>query len=89
MFLAAVANHRYGSHSRSYFDGKIGIWPFVETIAAKRNSVNRPKGTTVTSFINVDRNVYRNFIREKLYPAIRDKFPSGYGRIVQVQQDNA
>ena len=76
IFLAAVAHPRYDSHSRSYFDGNIGIWPFVETRAAKRTSVNRPKGTPVTSLLNVDRNVYRNFIAEKLYPAIRDKFPS-------------
>ena len=31
MFLAAVGRSRPG------FDGKIGIWPFVEKVAAQRN----------------------------------------------------
>ncbi|TBU01191.1 hypothetical protein CWI36_1413p0010, partial [Hamiltosporidium magnivora] len=29
MFMAAVARPRYDAHRKLYFDGKIGIWPFV------------------------------------------------------------
>ena len=31
-----------------WFDGKIGIWPFIEKVAAKKNSRNRHKGTLET-----------------------------------------
>ncbi|ETV89236.1 hypothetical protein H257_00592 [Aphanomyces astaci] len=41
MFLAAVARPRFDPHTRRVFDGKIGVWPFVEVVAAKRRSVNR------------------------------------------------
>ena len=49
MFLAAVAHPRYDNHKKAYFNGKIGLWPFVEKIAAKRNSKNRPKGAMVST----------------------------------------
>nr|CCA21016.1 AlNc14C109G6336 [Albugo laibachii Nc14] len=36
------------------FDGKIGLWPFVEDYVAKRKSKNRQKGTLVIVDIEVD-----------------------------------
>ena len=40
MFLAAVARPRYNFSKKTYFDGKIGIWPIVERGEAKRTSKN-------------------------------------------------
>ncbi len=45
MFLCVVARPRYDDYRKSYLDGKIGLWPFVERVPAKRNSRNRPAGT--------------------------------------------
>ncbi|ETV88327.1 hypothetical protein H257_01600 [Aphanomyces astaci] len=44
MLLAAVARPRYDSSKKKFFDGKVGVWPFVEVAPAKRTSKNRPKG---------------------------------------------
>ncbi|CAN0469478.1 unnamed protein product [Discosporangium mesarthrocarpum] len=44
MFLAAVARPRMISDG-VWFDGKIGIWPIADTVAAMRSCKNRKKGT--------------------------------------------
>ncbi len=44
MFLCAVACPRYDCGRKQWFNGKIGMWPLVEQVAAVRNSQNRPAG---------------------------------------------
>jgi hypothetical protein len=89
MFLAAVARPRKDPLTGEWtFSGKIGIWPFVKKIAAKRASRNRPRGTIETKPITVDREVYLEFLRVNLLPAISTEFPNLEQRII-VQQDNA
>lgn len=86
MFLCAVAKPRGG------WDGKLGIWPFVIKEAAERSSVNRPRGTLVTKSINVTRDIYRDFIINKVLPAIRDGWLGTNwerDRPLFLQQDNA
>ena len=56
MFLTTVAHPRYGKHYKSYFNGKICIWPFVESTVAKRSSVNQ------ATAVNLDKDVYRRNI---------------------------
>ncbi|CAM9335293.1 unnamed protein product [Discosporangium mesarthrocarpum] len=46
MFLPAVARPRKMSNG-VWFDGKIGIWPIVDTRVAQRTSKHRPKGSKV------------------------------------------
>ena len=91
MFLAAFARPRViNEQTGEMWDGKIGIWPFVTTVIAKRSSVNRAAGTPETKSINVDRVVSRKFYKEKLAPAILAK--SAYftdGATIYQQQDNA
>jgi len=43
MFMAAVARPRYDHAKKQYFDGKIGLWPFIYKEPAKRTSKNRTK----------------------------------------------
>ncbi|KAF0682515.1 Aste57867_25371 [Aphanomyces stellatus] len=62
MFLAAVARPRYDVNRKRIFDGKIGIWPFVEKSPAKRKSKNRAKGTLVTKSVSVDSAVYTDMV---------------------------
>ncbi|ETV78410.1 hypothetical protein H257_07959 [Aphanomyces astaci] len=70
MFFAAVAWPRYDHTRKTFFDGKIGVWPFVEVVAAKQTSRNRPKGAPVTMPQNVNSDVYKSFVLDKVVPAI-------------------
>ncbi|KAF0682381.1 Aste57867_25469 [Aphanomyces stellatus] len=77
MFLAAVARPRHDAHRNRHFDGKIGIWAFVELTVALRKSKNRPKGAIVTTPQSVDGVVYNHIIMNKVVPAIQERFPKG------------
>jgi len=91
MFLAAVARPRYDPHRKQYFDGKIGLWPFVLKEPAKRNSKNRPKGTMITKPVeSVNTAVVKKMLVENVLPSIRSKFPRFYKHApIYIQQDNA
>ena len=90
MFLAAVARPRWNHSKNQWFDGKLGIWPFVEEVPAQRDSKNRQKGTLETKCVNVDRNTYKAFLIEKLLPAIVEKWPRNRSNsTIKIQQDNA
>ncbi|KAF0692795.1 Aste57867_16157 [Aphanomyces stellatus] len=81
---------RYDPHTKMYFDGKLGVWPFVEATVAKRTSKNRPKGAVVTSPQTVTAEVYQDVIVNKVIPAIKEKMPSSRRRNqIWIQQDNA
>ncbi|ETV97349.1 hypothetical protein H310_09686 [Aphanomyces invadans] len=90
MFLAAVARPQYDYTKKAYFDGKVGVWPFVVVQPAKRNSKNRAKGTPVVVPQVVDGEVYKKAIMDKVVPAILERFPPRtLARGVVIQQDNA
>jgi hypothetical protein len=89
MFLAATARPRFDDSGRCLFDGKIGIWPIVTRTPALRNSVNRPAGTIVTKPQNVNHQIYRQMLLEKVIPAIKNRFPHNRNRSVVIQQDGA
>ncbi|KAH9137158.1 hypothetical protein AeRB84_017962 [Aphanomyces euteiches] len=90
MFLAAIARPRYDHHRRTFFDGKLGIWPFVECTLAKRTSKNRPKGTPVLSPQSVTAEAYREMMLQKVFPAINARMPSvDRNQCILIQQDNA
>ena len=57
---------------------------------AQRNSRHRPAGTMEMKPITVTREVYQQFICEKVIPAIRDKWPLCHrSDPIKIQQDNA
>jgi hypothetical protein len=90
MFLCATARPRWDTTRNVYFDGKIGMWPFTKRVGAQRSSRNRPRGTMVTVPINVTAEVYREFILNKVLPAIDEKWPECHrGMTINIQQDNA
>ena len=76
MFLTAVARPRFDSTGKETFSGKIGMWPFVREVPAQRKSDNRPKGTLEIKSINVNREIMREFIIEKVLPAIVAAWPT-------------
>ena len=75
MFLCAVARPRFDRHGNCTFDGKLGIWPFVRKIPAQRSSKRRKKGTLETKCVSVTKEVYLEWMTEKLLPAINAKWP--------------
>ena len=90
MFLCAVARPRWDTTRNALFDGKIGIWPFTVKEEAQRSSRNRPRGSLVTKPLNVTTEVYREFILDKVLPAIEEKWPRCHrGMAIKIQQDNA
>lgn len=91
MFLAANARPRYDADGNCTFDGKIGMWPFVEQRAAINNSKNRKAGTMETHCVSVTKDVYRKFVIDKVLPAIITKWPRDRSMRVQriaLQADN-
>ncbi|KAL6594954.1 hypothetical protein ACP70R_048057 [Stipagrostis hirtigluma subsp. patula] len=44
MFLAAIARPRYDASGNCIFDGKIGVWPFVEKVNQQSEEVGTGKG---------------------------------------------
>jgi hypothetical protein len=90
MFLCAIARPRYDAAGECIFDGKIGMWPFVETRIARRSSPHRPAGTPETKVINCDKETYRRFMIEKVVTAIKLRWPDrGLNRTVVIQHDGA
>lgn len=91
MFMAAVARPRYDHHRKQFFDGKIGLWPFVYNEPAKRNSKNRPKGTLITKPVeSINAAEVRKMLIENVLPAIKAKFPAASkSSPIFIQQDNA
>ena len=87
MFLSAVARPRWDFHTKSMWDGKIGIWPFVESIPAKRGSKNCPAGTMETRTVIATREQLEKMFVENLICAVKERFPH-HGKVV-IQKDNA
>ena len=90
MFLTAVAKPRYNEDGEMTFDGKLGIWPFVVETEAQRTSQNRDRGTIELKPVKVTRPVCRDYLINKVIPAIQDKWPDGdEDTTILIQQDNA
>ncbi|KAG3237861.1 hypothetical protein PI124_g17162 [Phytophthora idaei] len=60
---------RWNAVSGSYFDGKLGIWPFIVQEPAVRSSSRRPAGTTITKEGRVNKGTYRKMLIQHLLPA--------------------
>ncbi|XP_074318911.1 uncharacterized protein LOC141655747 [Silene latifolia] len=90
MFMCAVARPKYGPNGEVLFDGKIGIWPFIVEVPAKRNSRNRVAGTMETKCIeSVNKQVIKDMIIRIVVPAIKAKWPENESKHIIIQQDNA
>ncbi|KAG2926031.1 hypothetical protein C6341_g16405 [Phytophthora cactorum] len=90
MMLAGVARPRWNAVSGFYFDGKLGIWPFIVQEPAVRSSSRRPAGTMITKEGRVNKGTYRKMLFQHLLPAVRERWPSVCnGELLRMQQDNA
>lgn len=89
MFLSAVGRPRFHPETRALlFNGKYGIWPFIQLVPAARGSRYRPAGTIEIKSVEVDRDTYRNQLIDYFVPSFVTKHPNLEERII-VQQDNA
>jgi hypothetical protein len=77
MFLTAVARPRFDEdeHEKVLFDGKLGVWAFFIDTLAKNNSKNRPKGIIELKSLVVTRDLMREYLLEKVIPAIHAQWP--------------
>ena len=89
MFLCAVARPCYDYTSKHWFEGKLGIWPFVKRARVKRNSKNPKAGTIVDTPVSVTAPVYKAMIVENLLTAIKAKWPRSTTQRLKIQEDNA
>ena len=70
MFMCAVARPLFGGNGEVLFDGKIGIFPFIERVPAKRNSKNRRAGTIETKPIDsITKQVTKDCVINKVWPS--------------------
>ena len=60
------------------WDSKVGIWAFTRLGVALRNSCNHPAGTPITVNLLVTKNVFHNYVLERLIPAVITKWPQEY-----------
>ena len=66
MFLLATAEpHIKPGPVQSFSSGKIGIWPFVQYVEAKRSSIKRPRGTVEIKNVSVTAQVFKDKMLEK------------------------
>ena len=90
MFLTMVARPRHDAQGNVTFDGKVGIWAFVTEDVAKYNSKYMTKGTMKLKNVNVTRDIMREYLCEKVIPAIVEVWPDdGDVGTIWIQQDNA
>ncbi|XP_059634636.1 uncharacterized protein LOC132276975 [Cornus florida] len=91
MFLTAVAKPRFDTSGHEVFSRKIGIFPFICKVPAKRSSKNRMVGTLETKpMSSITKDIIRSYLIEKVLPAIRAKWPcGGMMETIYIQQDNA
>ncbi|CAM9311614.1 unnamed protein product [Discosporangium mesarthrocarpum] len=88
MFLSSVARPRMISDG-VWFDGKIGVWPIADTMAAMRSSKNRKKGTMMLKSATVNAERYKKLMIDKVIPASKARMPRPLGHTIFVQQDGA
>jgi hypothetical protein len=93
MFLCAQARPQWDHHTKTQWDGKIGIWPIGKYTKAQRNSKHRPAGTTEWDNENVDHEVYCDMMINLVFTEIMNKWPVGQWANpnfkIRIQQDSA
>ncbi|KAG3183880.1 hypothetical protein PC128_g13959 [Phytophthora cactorum] len=87
MFLAAVGRPRYDKEKQQVFDGKVGIWAFVERVVAQRSSSRRPAGTIITKEVSVNKTKCRDMLTSNLLPTLHERWPTNEPLVIQ--QDNS
>lgn len=71
-----------------YWDGKLGVWPFVKDFIAKRSSKNRFKCAVVKKIVALfTRAVYKKYVREKVISSIKKWSRRDKNKPIHIQHD--
>ncbi|KAM0836755.1 hypothetical protein ACQ4PT_062108 [Festuca glaucescens] len=91
MFVSAMARPRYDAEGNCVFDGKIGVWAYVDWVQAQKKSRNRERGAwELKPSDRVNKEKSREYLVKYVLPAIKAKWPeSDRWNTIFVQQDNA
>ncbi|XP_021767511.1 uncharacterized protein LOC110731901 [Chenopodium quinoa] len=90
MFMAIIGKTLYGNNGELLHEGKYSIFPFTLKEKVKKSSKNRASGTMVTKALqNVNREVIRDMLLNKVIPVIMDKWPEILPNNIVIQWDNA
>ncbi|KAM0925532.1 hypothetical protein ACQ4PT_004175 [Festuca glaucescens] len=91
MFVSVIARPRYDAEGNCTFDGKIGVWAYVEWVQAQKRSANRKRGDwELKPCTEVDKAKSRECLVKFILPAIKAKWPaSDRHKPIYIQQDNA
>ncbi|ETI42569.1 hypothetical protein F441_12314 [Phytophthora nicotianae CJ01A1] len=93
MFMAAVARPQWDSQRNEFFDGKIGVWPFVRDeiqacIPMEGSDMKSAlQGRTFVPLETVTKEDVQRMITEIIVPTIRHKMPVHL--TIYIQQDSA
>ncbi|XP_048496294.1 uncharacterized protein LOC104907015 [Beta vulgaris subsp. vulgaris] len=89
MFMGVTSKPMYDAEGNLIHDGKFGIFPFVERVAAKYTTKNRDKGTIETKAVErITQKVIRDMIIQNVLPSIMSKWHAGLSKDIFIQQDN-
>ncbi|XP_021724322.1 uncharacterized protein LOC110691692 [Chenopodium quinoa] len=86
LVMARTARPHICSAGEIFWDGKIGIFPFIEQVVAKKNSKNRHAGTVETKALQ---SITKSIIRSVLMKKCFSKWPLGACKEIWIQQDYA
>ncbi|RLN94233.1 hypothetical protein BBJ28_00007760 [Nothophytophthora sp. Chile5] len=93
MFMAAVARPQYDPQKDVFFDGKLGIWPFVRAEMSPLEAGNSNEAVSHQTFVPMEavtKDDVQRMITELITPAIRQKMPLHLKpRPIFIQQDSA
>ncbi|XP_057796058.1 uncharacterized protein LOC131012156 [Salvia miltiorrhiza] len=90
MFMCAAARPIIDEDGTVIFDGKLGIYPFITTEPAQRNSKNRVKGTLeVKAIAAITKPIIRDCLIKQMVPDFMAKWPKTSSKHIYIQQDNA
>ncbi|CAM9106729.1 unnamed protein product [Discosporangium mesarthrocarpum] len=88
IFLVVVARPQQLSNG-AWFDGKIGIWPVMETVNAKRSGKNHGADDMETKPVTMVGEQYKQMVIKEVTPAIKARIPGASTRTIWVRSDCA
>lgn len=84
MFLGAVARPN-PTHN---FDGRIGLYPITDQVPAQRKSKHHNKGDQVWKLVNMDANLFKRYMMERVVDDVL-RLTGMWAKHIVIQMDNA
>lgn len=87
-FTCCSSHTMMGHFPECFSDEKIGYWPLVEQMTARRASRNLPACNLETKPYFIGRGSYNNRFLTSVIPAVQNEFPRNRSQKIIVQEDN-